>query len=89
MSLSDLGSVLQDTNRERAVAAMEESVKLFRRLVDVLGETPQTMGELAIRLGTIAKMRREAGDPAGAAAADEEADTIQRRLNSIAAGRAE
>ena len=89
MSLSGLGSVLQDSNSEEGAAAMEESLTLCRRLVEVLGETPQTMRELTIRLSTLARIRRAAGDRAGAAAAAEEAAAIQRRLKSIGAGGAE
>ena len=88
-SLSDLSGVLRSTNRERALAVMEDSLASFRRLSEVLGETPYTMGELANRLGAVADLRREEKDPAGAAAAGDEAETIRQRLHSIGAGSAE
>ena len=83
VSLSDLSSVLRGADRERSLALLEESVLLCRRLLEVLGETPNTMAELARRLRAVADLRREEGDRAGAAAAVGEADQIRRRLDSI------
>ena len=98
-SLNGLGNAqLEEHDVSGAGAAYQEALGLRQRVmamdetlrwVEVLGETPQTMGEFADRLSTVATVRRELGDHGGAEAAAEEAETIRRRLKSIGVGRAE
>ena len=97
-TLRDLSVALSDVGRIRVMAggtaAHKESVALDRRSVELVGETPQTpqtLRDLGISLRNFAAALRKVGDLAGAAAANDEARVLERRLASAGggAGRAE
>ena len=78
--LDQLGNLAGEGGEiQRAITSREESLQIARRLLDLYGETPQSLRDLSVSLDNLGDVRREAGDPE-ATAAYQESLQIRRRL---------
>ena len=69
-----------DNDMAACLAHLEEEIRLRRRLLDTLGQTPQAVRDLSVSLNKLGDVRRETGDLPAATAAYEESLALARRL---------
>jgi tetratricopeptide (TPR) repeat protein len=85
VSLNNVGRVEGELGRwEAAGAAYRESLAIARRLLDLLGETPQTLDDVGISLENVARCEQALGQTIAARAALEEALQLFERASRLA-----